>query len=75
MCAKNTHPPSSSARKSGDTEPPCGKRGEEGGEKPIGRIGKRGEKRELSLPVNREGNAVRKAVALRPVKPNRDTAR
>lgn len=45
MRAKNTYPPRSSARKSGGTEPPGGKRGEEEGEKPIRQIGKRGEKR------------------------------
>lgn len=72
MHAKNTHPSCPSARKNGDTEPPGGKRGKEEGEKPIGRIGERGEKRELSLPAYRKGNdAVRKTVTSRPVKPNR----
>lgn len=58
----------------GDTEPSGGKRGEEEGEKPIGRIEKRGEERELSLPAHRKGNAGRKAMtSSRSVKPDRGT--
>lgn len=48
MRAKNTHPLRRSYRKAdsrGGTEPPGGKRGEEESEKPIGRIGERGEER------------------------------
>lgn len=44
MRAKNTHPPRLPYRKAdsrGKPEPPGGKRGEEEGEKPIGRIEKR----------------------------------
>lgn len=51
--AKNTHPPRRPYRKTdsrGDTEPSGGKRSEEEGEKPIGRIGKRREKRDRSSP-------------------------
>lgn len=62
--AKNTHPPRRPYRKAdsrGDHKPSGEKRGEEDDEKPIGRIGKRGEEREPSLPVNREGNAGRQA--------------
>lgn len=59
----------------GDTEPPNGKRVEEGGEKPIGRIGKRGAGRDRASPANREGNAGRKTGASRPAKPNRGAAR
>lgn len=75
---KNTHPPRLPYRKAdsrGDTEPPVGKRGEEGGEKPIGRIGKRGEERELSLTAHRKEDAGRQAVTLRHAKPNRGAAR
>lgn len=56
--AKNTHPLRRSYRKAdsrGGTEPSGGKRSEEEGEKSIRRIGKRGEKRELRLHANREG--------------------
>lgn len=76
--AKNTHSPRRPYRKADsreDTEPHCGKRGEEKDEKPIGRIGERVEEREPSLPANREGNAGRKTGASRPAKPNRGAAR
>ena len=59
--AKDAHPPSRPYRESdskGDTEPPGGKRGEEGDEKPIGRIVERGDKRE-SPPAYRKGNTGR----------------
>ena len=66
MRAKNTHHPRQSYRKAdsrGDAKPPGGKRGEEGGEKPIGRLEKRGAERETGLPAYRKGNARRKAAA------------
>ena len=74
MHPKNIHPPRQSYRESNskeDTEPSGGKRDEDGDEKPIGRIGKRGEERELILPVHRKGNAGRKAAVSRHAKPNR----
>ena len=75
MRAKNTYHLRSSAQKSVNTEPSGGKLGEEEGEKPIGRIGKRGGERKPSLAANREGNAGRKTGASRPAKPNRGAAR
>lgn len=79
MHTKNMHPPRRPYRKAdsrGDTEPLGGKRGEEGSEKPIGRIGKRGAGRETNLPAYRKGNdVVRKAAASRPAKPNRGATR
>lgn len=53
MYTKNTRPPRLPYRKAdsrGDTEPLGGKRGEEESEKPIGRIGKRREKRGRASP-------------------------
>lgn len=52
MHTKNTLPPRRPYRKANrkDTEPSGGKRGEEEGEKPIGRIGKRGAGRDRVSP-------------------------
>lgn len=53
MHTKNMHPPRRPYRKAdsrGDTEPLGEKRGEEGSEKPIGRIGKRGAGRDRVSP-------------------------
>lgn len=78
MHTKNTLPPRRSYREANrkGTEPPGGKRGEEGGEKPIGRLEKRGAERETNLPAYRKGNdVVRKAAASRPAKPNRGATR
>lgn len=63
MHTKNTQPPRRSYRKAdsrGDTEPLGGKRGEEGSEKPIGRIGKRGEERDRVFPPIGKGTLGRR---------------